>query len=148
MNCEKKSSKRCNEQPHRTESKEVTEIDKGKDLPDSRAKLPWVPAGLENLMDDLKWAYAAQGSSGWADDQQLRDMLFEYVEDPNVYSDGSSTTFAYLTGSKENVIVYEAVKPPHRRCGCENCGCKERRRYEEEERRLHEQSREKPEVPW
>lgn len=105
-------------------------------------KLPWVPAGLETLMDDLKWTYAANGAGRRDDAEQLRNMLFEYFEDPDVYSDGSSTTFAYLAGSKENVIVYEAIKPPHRRCGCENCGCKERRRCEEEEqRRCEEQER-------
>jgi len=129
MNSQNKESKCGDEQPYRNESKQVAEMDNERDRPDSRTKLPWAPAGLEKLIDDLRWAYVAtHARQTSADKEELRNMLFEYVENPDVYSDGSRTSWPIGTGYRE-----EVVKPPHRRCGCETCGCKELRRQEEEE---------------
>jgi hypothetical protein len=72
-------------------------------------------AVFTRLLDDLLWVHARK----WNDDDGLSTavnaMIADYTPDPDHYSDGSPVGVDYILDDFPNVILYDALPPPHRR---------------------------------
>lgn len=124
MNSENKSSRYCDEQreaPPREAAQVLTEV-----------------------IDDLKWSYAAVMEWHRGDPEELRDLdarykevLIRYNEYRNFYSDGTPIGAEHLDLEYE-WIRYKAMEPPHRRCVSENSPCRGPQSHQDDGRRLEE----------
>lgn len=98
----------------------------------------------EEVIDDLKWSYAAMlewyrgEPEEFLDlDAMYKEVLLRHDPDPEFYSDGTPIGAKHLERQYE-LIRYKAMEPPHRRCASENFRCKGPQSHQEAGRRLDE----------
>lgn len=126
MNNENKSPKCCDEQ-FEVPPREVAQV-------------------LEEVIDNLKWSYAAMLQWHRGAPEELRDLdatyqevLLRYDPYPDFYSDGTPIGAKHLDLDPQyESIRYKAMKPPHRRCASESCRCKGPQSHQDDGRRQDE----------
>ncbi len=114
---------------------------------------------VEEVIDDLKWSYAAmlEWHRGELEefrdlDAMYKDVLLQHDPHPDFYSDGTPIGAKHLgwnLQSQNEWIYYKAMVPPHRRCSSENCRCKEPQSHQDAGRRPNEsESADEKGVTW